>query len=208
MWQATYAVSHEDWAQTPASVRRMTDALWEEVQRLREQAGQTSRNSSRPPSTDPPVRPRQGKDKTKDDGTEGRRTTGHASTAQPLLPSRGGRCGGAGETGSLWPLRHRVPAEAADPGPLRHQVYEIPPLTRTVTEYQLHTLTCPHCGQATAAALPAGVPYRRLWAAGDGARGHPDRAVSSVQTGRRRAACWMWLASRSARPASARWNRP
>ena len=35
---------------------------------------------------------------------------------------------------------------------------EVPPVQPHVTEYQLHTLTCPRCGATTAATLPAGVP--------------------------------------------------
>ena len=45
-----------------------------------------------------------------------------------------------------------------DPNPLRHQVWEIPPIQPTITESQQHRLTCPCCGTSTCAALPAGVP--------------------------------------------------
>lgn len=41
--------------------------------------------------------------------------------------------------------------------PYRHQVTEIPPAIAEVTEYRLHTLTCP-CGTETRAQLPSGVP--------------------------------------------------
>jgi transposase len=37
-------------------------------------------------------------------------------------------------------------------------VTEIPPVKPVVTEYQLHALVCPACGEATRAALPLGVP--------------------------------------------------
>lgn len=50
------------------------------------------------------------------------------------------------------------PLRGDDPRFHRHQVFDLPPLRPTVHEYQLHTLTCPHCQRATAAALPAGVP--------------------------------------------------
>ena len=43
-------ISEEDWGQTPDSVRRAFEWLWQERERLREQAGQSSRNSSLPPS--------------------------------------------------------------------------------------------------------------------------------------------------------------
>jgi transposase len=45
-----------------------------------------------------------------------------------------------------------------DTHPYRHQVAEIPPVKIEVTEYRLHTLTCPHCGTETRAKLPEGVP--------------------------------------------------
>jgi transposase len=44
-----------------------------------------------------------------------------------------------------------------DPAPLRHQVWEVPPIEPHVSEYQLHRLSCP-CGTTTCAALPPGVP--------------------------------------------------
>jgi transposase len=45
-----------------------------------------------------------------------------------------------------------------DPAPLRHQVWELPPIKPIVTEYQRHRLTCRSCGETTCAALPPGVP--------------------------------------------------
>jgi transposase len=45
-----------------------------------------------------------------------------------------------------------------DPEPLRHQVFELPVIQLDCTEYERHRLTCPECGTATCAELPAGVP--------------------------------------------------
>jgi transposase len=50
------------------------------------------------------------------------------------------------------------PLQGEDPQPQRHQVTEIPPVKPVVTEYQLHQLVCPVCGEATRAQLPLGVP--------------------------------------------------
>jgi transposase len=44
-----------------------------------------------------------------------------------------------------------------DPQPLRHQVWELPEIKPSVTEYQRHRLTC-FCGTVTCGALPAAVP--------------------------------------------------
>lgn len=49
------------------------------------------------------------------------------------------------------------PLEGVDPEPIRHQVVEMPPVTRIVTEYQQHRLRCPSCGKTTRAELPVGV---------------------------------------------------
>ena len=131
----------------------MVHALEEQVGTLQAQLNQTSRNSSRPPSSDPP---------------------------QPQRPSRprgkrrrGGQLGHPGHTRTLLPVEavNEVvvikPEECTqchallsgdDPKPWRHQVIEIPPITPVVTEYQWHQLACPACGAITRAPWPAGVP--------------------------------------------------
>jgi hypothetical protein len=55
-------ISERDWARTPPAVRAllhdlidMVRALSVEVQELRVRVNQTSKNSSKPPSSDPPV---------------------------------------------------------------------------------------------------------------------------------------------------------
>ena len=125
------------------------------VQALREQVQQTSRTSSRPPSSDPPQalgqRPRR--------GPTGRRPggqPGHAGQARALLPVE--------EVDVVVPVKperchhcqHLLWGE--DPQPQRHQVTEIPPVQPVVTEYQVHRLVCPACGEVTCADVPPGVP--------------------------------------------------
>jgi len=44
-------ISEEDWNGTPPAVQALLLVLWAEVQALREQVGQNSTNSSRPPSS-------------------------------------------------------------------------------------------------------------------------------------------------------------
>jgi transposase len=130
-------------------------ALEATVQQLREQVQQTSRTSSRPPSSDPPQalgkRPRR--------EPTGRRPggqPGHEGQARALVPVE--------EVDVVVPVKpercqhcqHLLPGE--DPQPQRHQVTEIPPVKPVVTEYQLHRLVCPACGEETRAEVPAGVP--------------------------------------------------
>jgi transposase len=127
--------------------------LQEQVRTLEEQLKQTSRNSSRPPSSDPPqaLRPKRPR--------SGRR--------------RGGQPGHRGQTRSLIPVEEvtevvpikpeqcascHAPLSGDDPTPFRHQVIEIPPIEAVITEYQWHQLTCPDCGETTRAPWPAGVP--------------------------------------------------
>ena len=125
------------------------------VHQLRAQLQQNSRTSSRPPSSDPPQalsqRPRR--------EPSGRRPggqLGHEGQTRALLPVE--------EVNVVIPVKpercprcqHLLPGE--DPQPQRHQVTEIPPIKPAVTEYQLHRLVCPACGEATRAELPAGVP--------------------------------------------------
>ncbi len=122
------------------------------VQDLLERLQQDSRTSSRPPSSDAPNRQR-----------------------PPRLPSGrkpGGQVGHTGQTRTLVPIEEidvlipLKPAECArcqqplsgdDASPQRHQVLEIPPIKPLVTEYQLHQLRCPACGDLTRAAWPQGV---------------------------------------------------
>lgn len=132
-------------------------ALLARVAVLEERLGRSSRNSSKPPSSDGPAerhkRPRKA-------------STGRAPGGQPghdkherpevppekvskrvvLRPDRCARC-----------AKRLV---GTDPEPHRHQVFELPEIEPFVTEYLLHLLTCADCGHATRAALPEGVPTR------------------------------------------------
>jgi transposase len=80
--------------------------------------------------------------------------------------------------GSIKPERCRRcqhPLSGEDPHPQRHQVTDIPPVKPVVTEYQLHRLVCPVCGDATQAKLPAGVPT--------GSFGPRVQAIAALCTG-------------------------
>ena len=118
-----------DWQQTPLTSQALIVAVWSEVQQLRsevaslrDQVNQTSHNSSRPPSSDPPSVP-----------TRQRRGSGRPPGAQPgheghgrrllsveqvdvVVPVKPGTCGSCG---------HALAGD--DPHPHRHQVSELPP---------------------------------------------------------------------------------
>jgi transposase len=154
--------SPELWERTPPAVQAYLRALEARVaaleatvQQLREQLQQDSRTSSRPPSSDPPQalakRPRREPTGRRPGGQPGHE--GHARVLIPVeqvdvvMPVKPARC-----------QRCQQPLQGEDRQPQRHQVAEIPPIRPVVTEYQLHRLVCPVCGEATRAALPAGVP--------------------------------------------------
>ena len=172
------------WDQTPPEVRAsietlegqvqtltsMIHTLQEQVRALQEQVTQTSRNSSRPPSSDPPQSPRPPRPR-------GQRR-------------RGGQPGHLGQTRTLVPVDEvdevvvlkpeqcsgcQAPLSGDDASPFRHQVIEIPPLKPVITEYQWHQLVCPACGATTRAPWPAGVP--------SGTYGPRVQATVSLYTG-------------------------
>jgi transposase len=152
----------EEWAQTPKAVQEFLLLLLARMQEmeaeladLREQVNRNSRNSSRPPSSDSPgVPPKAGKR-----AKSGRRRgaqKGHKGKTRKLVP--------IDEVKESFDVTPKAcascgnPLTGTDAEPYRHQVTEIPPTVAEVSEYRLHTLTCPGCGTETRAELPAGVP--------------------------------------------------
>jgi transposase len=115
-------------------------------------ARKTPRNSSLPPSSEHPhAKPPAPKPKSprKRGGQPGHTKheralipTEQCQQVVPVKPDRCRRCGRG--------LRGH------DSRPLRHQVWDLPPIEPQVSEYQLHRLTCA-CGATTCAALPPGV---------------------------------------------------
>jgi transposase len=150
-----HQITDDEWAVTPQSVRRVLENLLDELVRLREQVGATSRNSSKPPSSDPPHAPKRQRKVT---GWDPGGQLGHPGVTRSLVPQqqvseikapiRPRTCGHCGQS---------FAEMNTDPTPHRHQVWEIPAVCATVTEYRFETLTCPHCGGRTAPAWPAGI---------------------------------------------------
>jgi len=128
------------------------------VEKLEEQLRRSSRNSSLPPSQDPPSAPprRGGPGSGRARGGQ----PGHEGKSRPLLPLER-----VDEVVEHWPERcracahvfseeERVEAAAVQ----RHQVAELPSIAVTVSEHRLHRLRCPLCAAETRAELPSGVP--------------------------------------------------
>jgi len=127
------------------------------VEHLERRLAQTSQNSSKPPSSDPPSAPQ--RPATKPSGRKPGGQRGHKGHRRELLPPEK-----VDVFEDCWPSAcgscdRALPAswrrDAADVR--RHQVTELPPVTPTTTEYRLHCVTCPRCGELTAAQLPDGV---------------------------------------------------
>jgi transposase len=128
------------------------------VAELERRLSRNSRNSSLPPSQDPPSaapRPKQPASGRKRGGQ-----LGHEGSHRPLLPAER-----VDEIVEHWPKRCPACAhvfaewervDAAERA--RHQVAELPPIAVRVTEHRLHRLRCPVCAAETRAELPTGVP--------------------------------------------------
>ena len=161
-------ITEEDWNHTPLAVQAVVVTLWQQVQalqaqvealeievaQLRERLGQHSRNSSRPPSSDPPHAPPRRKrtpSGRKRGGQKGHR--GHGRRLKPpeqvdrivvVKPTCCAQCGAL--------------LLGDDPQPARHQVTELPPVKPEVIEYQRHTVRCLACGAQNQGQWPCDMP--------------------------------------------------
>jgi transposase len=139
-----------------AELEAIVAKLLARVTDLEEKLAASSRNSSRPPSSDPPTVTREPKTPT---GRKPGGQPGHKRHTRDLLPPdkvrsvidcKPSRCAGC---------NHRLGGE--DPEPHRHQVAELPKVEPLVDEFRLHTLACEHCGCRTRGELPEGTPTGR-----------------------------------------------
>jgi transposase len=147
----------------------------ERIAQLERRLGRNSRNSSQPPSADPPGSPpRRGKDAS---GRKRGSQPGHEGKGRPLVPAWA-----VDEFVDHWPSAcgcGHVLAESelvADGDPARHQVGELPPITVIVTEHRCQRVRCPECGRRPRGALPSGVADSAF-----GPRYHAAVAVLSVR---------------------------
>jgi transposase len=154
-----------------ASVAALVRSLERRIADLEERLNKNSTNSSKPPSSDPPSVKR--RPPTPASGKKRGGQPGHRHHPRALVPPE--------------QLRHVIECRPPhcrrcgsdlhgdDPGPLRHQVAEVPPIQPVVDEYRRHRLRCPRCRTVTCGTLPAGVPT--------GAFGPRLRAILSVLAG-------------------------
>lgn len=143
-------------------LREQVAALTAEVEELKRRLGQNSRNSSKPPSSDPPMSRQQRRALARERAKESLRKAGgqpghegkHRQMAPPervdeAFEHRPGRCSGCG---------HGFDGSERRLGePRVHQKWELPPVAPLVHEHRLLRLRCPGCGKAQLAELPKGV---------------------------------------------------
>ena len=156
--EAVYEAGRERCVDFILALEARYERLEARVEKLEAQLRRSSRNSSLPPSQDPPLGPPRAQ---KAPGGRGRGgQPGHEGTHRRLLP-----LAQVDEVEEHWPKRcarcaHAFGArERVDAAPAqRHQVAELPPIAVRVTEHRLHRLRCPACAAETRARLPSGVP--------------------------------------------------
>src|SRR4051812_37447951 len=141
----------EIWAATPSAAQALILTLQGRICELESRLGQTSANSSRPPSSEPPQTP--ARPKAPPSGRKRGGQPGHRGACRALLPVEQ-----VDEVVEVVPdaCRHcgqplPQPAERLRSRVWRHQVVELLPLA---------VRRCPSCGKRTRADLPAGVPRR------------------------------------------------
>jgi transposase len=152
-------------------IRRLGERVARQDERIAElerRLNRDSRNSSTPPSEDPP-------------GASERKRADPSGRGQGAQPGHPGRGRGSlpleavDEVVDHWPRScgcgHPFAGDERDPicEPARHRVGELPEIAVRVTEHRLHRLRCPDCGASARAELwaelPAGAFGPRLEAA-------------------------------------------
>ena len=152
---------------TVAQCHEVIDAMASRLVQLEHKLGElqerlklSSRNSSRPPSSDGPGGPGAA-NRAQRRASERRRGAqkGHPGSFRAMVdPSRVDR------------IVDCAPVEVCECGagvqlagqPLRHQVFDVPVVQAQIDEYRLYSGRCSGCGKLHRAALPAGVPRSQI----------------------------------------------
>jgi len=136
-------------------------ALAERVEELEQRLKRDSRNSSLPPSHDPPWLGKRGRS----------RGTGRKQGAQPGHPGHGRALCPIERVADVvehWPERcgcsHVFGEHECAPAgaPARHQVAELPSLAVEISEHRLRRVCCPECGRDGPRGAAGGRPARLL----------------------------------------------
>jgi transposase len=153
--EAIYDAGREVVVEVLLRMDRRIQQLEARVEKLERELSKSSRNSSLPPSSDPPGKRRavRGKDRS---GRSRGAQPGHEGHGRELLP-----ISAVDEVVDHWPEHCGcghvfTDAELFAVGePVRHQVEELPVISTRLTEHRAQRVRCPGCGRQTRAMLPA-----------------------------------------------------
>ncbi len=155
--EAIYDAGREAVVEVLLAMDRRIQQLEARVEKLEREISRSSRNSSLPPSSDPPGKRRAARGKDHSGCSQGAQP-GHEGHGRELLPI----CA-VDEMLEYWPERcecgHVFAAgELLSVGdPVRHQVEELPVISARVIEHRCPRVRCPGCGERMRARLPADI---------------------------------------------------
>ncbi len=152
-------LSEEAWQATPPEVRHFIALLVAKLAALEARLNQNSQNSSKPPSSDPPSAPprpaKTPRGKPKPKGAQ----PGHPDQQRELVPTadvtRIVELRPTGCPTCQLPFPQDLPTLGP---PRRQQLWDIPPITPEITEYQYFSVCCPSCQCWVSAPRPDDVP--------------------------------------------------
>lgn len=155
--EAIYDAGREVVVEVLLAMDRRIQQLEARVEKLERELKKSSRNSSAPPSSDPPGKRRAGQGKDSSGRKQGAQD-GHEGHGRELLPASA-----VDQVIEHWPERcgcghFFAPGELVSAGaPRRHQVEELPVISTLVIEHRAQRVRCPGCGKCTRAQLPADI---------------------------------------------------
>lgn len=156
--EAIYDAGREAVVEVLLAMDRRIAQLEARVEQLERQLRRDSRNSSSPPSSDPPGASRSRRERDRSGRSQGAQP-GHEGHGRELLPTEA-----VDEVVEYWPVScacgHAfTERERVDGSSLvrRHQVEELPVIATRVSEHQLRSIRCPDCGRERHGELPAEV---------------------------------------------------
>jgi transposase len=155
--EAIYDAGREVVVEVLLRMDRQIQQLTGRVERLEREVRKNSRNSSRPPSSDPPGKAPSKREKGRSPRSQGAQP-GHEGKGRELLPSWA-----VDEVVEHWPERcgcghvFAGAEQVAVRPPARHQVEELPRIATVVVEHQCQRVRCAECGQERTGELPVEV---------------------------------------------------
>jgi transposase len=164
--EAIYDAGREVVVEVLLRMDQQIQQLTARVDRLERELAKNSKNSSRPPSSDPRGRQQSSKP-ARPKGRSGKQQgaqPGHEGHGRELLPTVA-----VDEVVVHWPAGCAcghvfLEAEWVAVGELvRHQVEELPQISTIVIEHQCPRVCCPDCGSRQRADLPAAVAAGAVW---------------------------------------------